>query len=141
VCDVQVLVAFVLSFVVTRLSETILFSAKPHYTLAQAAAHVAIGGACLMAVLITLYAPFTLHLVFFVILVLVTLTHQWPFHPCADDQVPHRATIPAGHAIRVAHQERRHHRHRHQHRRRHQHQHHDHGHQESAVTSPHTKTK
>jgi hypothetical protein len=72
VCDVQVLVAFVLSFVVTRLSETILFSAKPHYTLAQAAAHVAIGGACLMAVLITLYAPFTLHL--FVIIILITLT-------------------------------------------------------------------
>jgi hypothetical protein len=56
----QVLVAFVVSFVVTRLSEMILFSDKPHYTLLHAAAHVGIGGACLLAVLLTLYAPITL---------------------------------------------------------------------------------
>jgi flagellar biosynthesis protein FliQ len=45
---------------VTRLSEMVLFSDKPHYTLLHAAAHVGIGGACLLAVLLTLYAPITL---------------------------------------------------------------------------------
>lgn len=51
----KVLVALVVSFMVTRLSEMILFSDKPHYTLLHAAAHVGIGGACLLAVLLTLF--------------------------------------------------------------------------------------
>jgi len=51
----QVLLVFVISFVVTRLSEIIFLWEKPSYNTLQAAAHVATGVGCLLAVLSSVY--------------------------------------------------------------------------------------